>query len=121
MKVYGVPEAVPFPETDYRNYDWKAEQAREEKHEADLKAHLIEMGHKGKHTGKIARFAVGDGYAQYRLADGTGRYSGSFLIHLPYGDRYQFPGVKHYPKSAIVENIVGQEKIAALFSKTKPS
>lgn len=121
MKVYGVPEAVPFPDPDYKNYDVRAEQSREEAHRQALKAHLIAMGHRGKHTGKIARFPVADGYAQYMLADGTGRYGGSFLIHLPYGDGYQFPGVKHYPKSAIVENIVADERIAALFNKKNPS
>lgn len=121
MKIYAVPEAVPFPKTDYSNYDFRAEQAREDAHREALKAHLIEMGHKGKHTGKIARFGVADGYAQYMLADRAGRYGGSFLIHLPYGDGYQFPGVKHYPKSAIVENILAQEKLAALFSKKMSS
>ena len=120
MKVYGVPEAVPFARPDYKNYNLHAEQAREKAHQQALKTHLIEMGHKGKHTGKIARFPVADGFAQYMLADGAGHYGGSFLIHLPYGDGYQFPGVKHYPKSAVVENILGQERLIALFSK-KPS
>jgi hypothetical protein len=117
MKVYSVPEAVPFAEPDYKTYDWKAEQAREERHMADLKKHLVEMGYKGKHTGKIVRFGVADGSAQYMLADGKGVYGPSFLIHLPYGDAYHQHMVQHMPKKAIVEQIERQEKLASLFAK----
>ena len=121
MKIYSVPEAVPFSAPNYAVYDSRAEQAREKQHREDLKAHLIEMGYKGKHTGKIVRFSVADGYAQYMLADGKGRYGGSFLIHLPYGDGYRFPGVEYHPKSAIVERIVAQDKLDELFRAAKPS
>lgn len=117
MKVFSVPEAVPFTEPDYKNFDWKAEQARQERHQADLKKHLVDMGHKGKHTGKIVRFPAGDGYAQYMLADGSGRYGGSFLVHLPYGDAWHHQGIQHYPKKAIIEQIERDERLAAIFAK----
>ena len=119
MKVYSVPEAVPYAGADYMNYDWKAEQARSERHMADLKKHLIEMGHKGKHTGKIARFPVADGYAEYMLADGKGQYGQSFLIHLPYGDGWHFQYISNVSKKEIIENITNREAITALFAKKK--
>lgn len=119
MKVYAVPQAVPFAKPDYTNYDFKAEREREERHIADLKAHLIEMGYTGKHTGKIASFGVADGSANYMLADGKGRYDSSFLIHLPYGDAYQFQYIGKLSKKDIIENIESREGLAALFAKKK--
>lgn len=117
MKVFACPAAVPAPEPDYSNYDFKKEQEREEAHKAALKQHLIEMGYTGKHTGGIAQFGVADGYAQYMLADGKGRYGASFLIHLPYGDAYQYNGIQHFPKKAIIEEIQRRERMAALFAR----
>lgn len=118
MRVYDVPAAVRWIETDYRNYDAQREQAREAQHMADLKAHLIEYGHRGKYTGKIVRFGVADGYALYMLADGRGRYGNSFLIHLPYGDAYHYRGIEHFPKREIVREIERYEALQAIFSQT---
>lgn len=115
MNVYAVPRDVPFTKPDYTNYDFKAERERENRHIADLKAHLIEMGYTGKHTGKIASFGVGDGYANYMLADGSGVYGHSFLIHLPYGDAYHFQYVSKLSKKEIIKKIEQQEGLAALF------
>lgn len=117
MKVYAVPEAVPAPQPDYSNFDIAKEIAAEEKHMADLKAHLIAVGYTGKHTGGVVSYPVADGRALYMLADGKGRYGSSFLIHLPYGDAYQYRGVEHFPKKAIIEDIERGKKFAKLFSK----
>lgn len=121
MKVFTCPEAVPAP--TFNDYDYNAKpgdpkhwQTLEETHAKALKQHLIEMGHTGKYTGEIVMFGVADGHAQYMLADGTGRYGKPFLIHLSYGDAWQYQGVEYMPKKAIVEQIERQ-KLAARFSK----
>lgn len=115
MKVYAIPTAIPAPKPDYMNYDREKEAAAEAKHLVDLKAHLIEMGYTGKHTGEIVRYGVADGRAQYMLADGKGRYGASCLFHLPYGDAYQYNGIQHFPKKAIVEQINREKSLAKLF------
>lgn len=116
MKVYRIPDEVPFIQPDYRTYDLQAELKREESHSALLKKHLKENGYTGKHTGKVVSYQVADGYAKYMLADGNGRYGPSFLFHLPYGDGYQHRGIEHYPKKAIIEQIERAER----WSSTAP-
>ena len=113
MKIFSLPETLPAPTPDYRNYDPKAEQARENAHRAALKAHLIALGYTGKHTGAIYSQQIADGYALYMLADGRG----GGLIHLPYGDGYQCPNVQHLPKRVILERIAADARMAAHFAK----
>lgn len=121
MKVYGIPEAVPFAPYDWSNYDPDAERAREVEHKEALRQHLREAGYKGKHTGGIAQFGVADGYAQYMLADGSGAYGRSFLIHLPYGDGWHFQYIANIPKHEIVANIERVNRIAELFGSQASS
>lgn len=111
MKIYGGLEGIKAPEPDYSNYDRAKEQKAEENYLAELRAKLVQMGYKGKHTGKIARYGVADGYAQYMLADGPK----SFLIHLPFGDAYQYRGVEHFPKKEIIAEIERGARRAAMF------
>jgi hypothetical protein len=118
MKVFSVPDAVPFPEPDYANYDVERELARQAEHTAALKQHLIEAGYTGKHTGEIARFGVADGYAAYMLADGKGIYGSSFLIHLPYFDAYHYRHIEFLPKKEILAQIErGKARPTSIFSR----
>lgn len=112
MKVYNIPAEAPQP-PGFNCENWQAD---EQAHREALGAWLKEQGYTGRYTGKCARFPVADGYAEYMLADGRGRYGNSFLFHLPYGDAYQDRYVAYLPKKAIVENIQQNERIAALFS-----
>jgi hypothetical protein len=117
MDIFSCPDEVPAPTPDYRNYDNRTEMAKEEAHKVALKTWLAARGFTGKHTGGIAQFQVADGYAQYMLADAP-RGSGlkTFLIHLPYGDAWQYQGVEHFPKKAIVEEIERRDRLNAMFS-----
>lgn len=117
MKVFAIPTEVPAPTPDYRNYDRVAESAKEKAHVEALKAHLVEMGYNGPNNGDIVRYGVADGYAQYMLADGKGRYGSSFLFHLPYGDAYSYNGIQHFPKKAILEEINRGKRLAKLFGE----
>jgi hypothetical protein len=112
MKVYSVPEEVAFAEPDYANYDFKREQAREVEHRERLKAWMVENGFSGEHTGKIVRFGVADGYAQYMMAD-KGR--SSFLVHLPYGDAYHYRDVEFLPRAEVIRRLEAEDKLQSIF------
>lgn len=116
MKVYSCPDEVAFGEPDFANYDHAKEVAREEEHTERLKAWLIANGAKGPKTGAIVSFPVGDGRALYMLADGPR----SYLVHLPYGDGYQYRDVKFLPKAEILRRIKADEAFGDIFAKAKP-
>jgi len=113
MKVYSVPTEVPVPEVDYSNFNYAKMLKDEEDHQERLKQWLIANGFTGKYTGEIVRFPVADGCATYMLADVPRR---SVLVHLPYGDAYEYPYVEHIPKKDIVERIKMQ-KASTFFMK----
>lgn len=105
MKVYSTP--IPAPEPDYKNYDFAAEQKREEAHQEQVKQWLLTNGYAGPRTGQTIFFGVGDGHAVYMYADAS---RSSALIHLPYGDGYQFPEVRYIPKAEILKRMDQQAK-----------
>ncbi len=113
MKVYTLPDEVPAPEVDYKNYDREKMLRDEDEHMAKLKAWLREAGYVGKRTGEIVAFQVADGYARYMLADGKK----SALIHLPYGDAYHYRDVKFLPKAEILRRIDADKKFTAMFAR----
>jgi hypothetical protein len=111
MKVFSCPAEVPEPQPDYKNYDRVKEQQAEDAHLEALKAWLVSKGYTGKHTGATVRFQVADGYAQYMLADGKS----PCLIHLPYGDAYQYRDVQFLPKAEILHRIEREKAWSKLF------
>jgi hypothetical protein len=115
MKVYSCPDEVKWDEPDYKNYDSDREQKREAEHLEKLKAWLIEAGYNGKYTGEIVRFPRGDGYAQYMMADGKK----SCLIHLPYGDAWDYPDVEFLPKKEIIKRINQWKGARAIFGASQ--
>lgn len=112
MKVYSLPKEIPAPEVDYSNYNHEKVAADEAKHKADLKAYLIKGGYTGKNTGKTIRFQVADGYAVYMLAEGKT----SCLVHLPYGDGYEYRDVQYIPKAEILRRVKSEEAFHAIFN-----
>lgn len=116
MKIASVPVEVAFAEPDYRNYDPDVEKKREQEHQEILKHYLISIGYNGKHTGRIYRTPVADGYAMYMMADG-GR--NSYLIHLPYGDAYYDRDVQYIPKAEIIKRLDSQERMNQFFAKQR--
>lgn len=117
MKIYSCPKELAFAEPDYLNFDLEKEQAREEKHSADLKAWLIAAGYDGRHTGRIYSTPVADGHASYMFAD-KGR--GGALIHLPYGDAYQSRDIQFLPKAEILKRMESADRLAEMFRSTAP-
>lgn len=115
MKLYSLPDSVPAPEVDYRNYDNQKVAADEKQHMADLKTHLIKLGYIGKHTGEIYSEYVADGTALYMVVDAPRAFG---LIHLPYGDAYQSRNVAFLTKAEILRRIVANKRFEAMFNKT---
>lgn len=113
MKVYSCPKELPAPELDVKNYDWEKQDKAEAAHRKALAKWLKKAGYNGKYTGEIVCFPVADGHAQYMLADG----SKSFLIHLPYGDAWQYRDVGFLPKKEIVRRIEAEKNFRALFRR----
>jgi hypothetical protein len=114
MKVYSCPAEVPAPVLDFGTgkIDWNKMEEDEKSHQVRLKEWLKAKGWNGKHTGGIVRFGVADGHAVYMMADGPK----SCLIHLPYGDGYQYLDVKFLPKKEIIKRMENQKELAKLFS-----
>jgi hypothetical protein len=112
MKVYSCPTEVKMPKTDYTNYDYEKVQQQETEHRAALKLWLIKSGYTGKRTGETVHFPVADGSAEYMLADGKK----SLLIHLPYGDAWNYDAVQFLPKAEILRRIDTDKKFAVLFA-----
>ncbi len=113
MKVYNVPKEVPAPTVDFKNWDMEKHIKDEDNHIRALTQWLRKNGYTGKNTGKVVRFQVADGYAQYMLAEGRK----SVLIHLPYGDAWNYQDIGYLPKRAILDRIKQQEGLAKLFAK----
>lgn len=111
MKVYDLPAEVPAPEVDYREYDFKREGEKQEEHTNRLIDWLKAAGYSGKNTGKIVSFQVADGHASYMLAEGKT----SALIHLPYGDAYEYRDVNFLPKKEILRRIEAKGKLKSIF------
>lgn len=114
MKVYACPAEIPEPKYDYRNFNSKQFQEVEAAHKAQLKSWLQDKGYNGKNTGEIVRFPVADGYAQYMLGD---KGKGGILIHLPYGDAWNYRDAEYLPKKVILERIERDKKLQELFSR----
>lgn len=112
MKVYSCPKEVPAPQIDFRNYDAKVEEQREQEHQAKLAEWLRQNGYNGQYTGEIYRTPVADGYASYMFGD-KGR--SGILIHLPYGDAYESRDVSFLTKAAIIARLNSSKKMSSIF------
>lgn len=120
MKIYSLPKEVPAPKVDYMNYDSAKEEAAETAHLAALKKHFEAQGYTGKNTGRVYREGVADGQAQYMLVEaprGSNLKEKFFLIHLPYVDGYHSRTVGYMNKTAILDMLKHQDKLAALFGR----
>lgn len=112
MKVYSSP--VKFQP----NYGiaYEAEQKREAAHQAELKTWLKDNGYGGANTGRVASFPVADGAALYMIGEGTGSKK-DILVHLPYGDGYNYVHVSRLTKKDILASARHDEAVAKLSAK----
>lgn len=113
MKVFACPDEIKPPQIDYANFDRQKMLDDEEAHQVAIKAHMIAMGYNGPQTGKVISFSVADGSAQYMFADAGAK---SVLIHLPYGDAYQYQDAEFLPRKEILKRIDQQATLNELFT-----
>lgn len=102
MLIFSLPDELPAPEVDYKNYDHDAVVAAEEEHKIQLKRWLLKNGYVSSLTGKILREPYADGYALYMVADS---YFSWGLVHLPYGDGWHSPNVEFLPKAEVIKRV----------------
>ena len=118
LKVFSAPEHIKEPVIDYANYNHQECQKQEQKYLDELKefclANIVGINVSIKYVGKIARFPVADGQAQYMVAS----QSPMDLIHLPLGDAWDFQYIESLGIKEIKQNIDSQERINKLFSKS---
>jgi hypothetical protein len=107
------PTGLEFPEPDYRNFNAAKELERQKSHQKQLARWLAENGYPGRLTGKVIRFPVADGHAEYMVADG----SSMKLVHLPYGDGYSSREATRLTPTEIEDLVERQERLDALFTK----
>lgn len=113
MQVYSAPEHIKY-DPDYGNYNFEKEQEKEAKFRKELLEWAHANGYTGKNTGKIARFGVADGYAEYFVIESARRFA---LVHMPFGDAYQMPYINRLTKADILKNIVQEETLRAIFGR----
>lgn len=113
MKVFSCPDEIAAPQVDFTNFDRDKMLADEKTHQEAVKAHMVKLGYNGLKTGETVSFPVADGSAQYMFADAGAK---SVLIHLPYGDAYQYRDVEFLPRKEILKRIDQQAAFSAIFS-----
>lgn len=110
--VYSVPKKIAVPFTDFANYNRAKAIAQDEAYIEKVRNYVKQFS-TSKYNGKIARFAVADGYAEYMVIS----IKPCELIHLPMGDAYQFHFIERLTGKDISTKIDGQESLAKIFSK----
>ena len=111
VKVYRTPEGIKLP--DWRDYkNWRE---NEEKYIQQLRDWLEFNGYTDAddYAGKIVRFGVGDGYAQYMVIKLKG---GCEVMHLELGDAWHYQHIERLLKKDLVANIKQQEAWAKIIA-----
>ena len=114
MKVFSCPTEIAVPQIDFANFNREKMLADEQAHQQAVKTHIINLGYNGPKTGETVSFPVADGHALYMFADGGAK---SALIHLPYGDAYNYRDVEFLPRKEILKRIDQQAALNEIFSQ----
>ncbi len=111
--VYSVPDSIKVPELNFRDIEAYREACN--KFTADLKEWCVQraanVGVTDENYGKIIRFPVADGYAEYMVAC----LKPIQLIHLPLWDAWEFQYANRLTKKDIIEKIQQQNSLEKLF------
>jgi hypothetical protein len=110
-KIYSTPQEVKVPSFDWKNIDQYNKDC--EQFYVDLKDFIVANGHKGKNVGKVVRYQVADGYAEYMVVS----MKPLSLVHIPLGDAYEFGFMHLMTADEIEKNLHQQEVMAKLFKK----
>lgn len=114
--IYAPPSKIKVPNSsDYMlssGFDNKA-YLKAEKEYIEAIRKLCEENYSGKYVGKIARFPVADGYAEYMIAS----LRPLKVIHLPIGDAYRYPYAERLHSKDFKATVDSQEAMERIFSK----
>lgn len=110
--IYSVPDGIKVPEFDWNDLP-KYNKECEEFNNA-LAKWLIKR-HNGKNVGKIIRFPVADGYAEYMVA----AMKPLELVHIPLFDGYAYADVDLMTAKRVQEKIDSDEALEKLFPPRK--
>lgn len=113
-RIYASPKELNEPQIGGPKFDFDA-------YEKECDAYLIRLRdwclkrnpRGGKYVGKIARFGVADGYAQYMVAG----IRPVELVHIAIMDAYQFPYVDRLKAKDITTLIDHSEELEKLFAR----
>ena len=113
-KVSNPPAELPAPTPDYKNYDFKKEQAREEAWEKSLAGWCRKNGN-GDTAGKVVRTHVADSFACYMVFTEKPLQ----LIHMPLGDAWSAGKVweRGLRLSDVRQMVARSEGMASIFAK----
>lgn len=101
-KVFDPPKGIKKPAFNIKTY-----KADEEKYIKEL-TDFVTKRKPGKNVGRIARFQVGDGYAQYMIAS----MSPLELVHIPLGDAYNYSHINRL-KAKDIEAVLSMDDMWA--------
>lgn len=111
-KAYSPPKNIPVPLWDF-NCSVEENFEKEQSFIKVLKDYCHDKGSKSKYTGKILRWGVADGYAQYMVFS----LKPLVLIHLPIGDAWHMDAclLRNLKMKDVKELIDSQERLAKFF------
>lgn len=110
-EIFKAPKELKLPEIDFANFNYEEYVKAEDKYVEDLIKLVKDTGYKGKNVGKIIRFPVADGYAQYMVIS----MKPLRLIHLELGDAWHFQYIERLTAKDVQDKIDGEKALEKLF------
>lgn len=108
--IFNVPESIKVPEFNWK--DQKQYEKDEKKFIEDL-ANFLKRRKKGDLIGRVIKFQVADGYAEYMVAG----LKPVELVFLPLIDAYQSEFAELMTAEKIKEMVERDDRLTKLFSK----
>lgn len=112
-KIYSAPKEIKEPTFNFKNFNYKEHQKKEDKYIADLKAYLAEKGYTGKNAGETISFPVADSQAVYMVISMRPLQ----LMHVPIGDAWSFQYIERLTAKDVQQKIDQRRNIEKLFSQ----
>ena len=109
-EVYEVSTEVPAPALTINMDEYNASI---KKYVEDMKAYIKGLGYAEPETGKVIRFHVADGHAEYMVIS----VKNPMLVHMEVGDAWSFQYAHLLTAKEILQSIKQEEALASIFAK----
>lgn len=110
-KITNIPNGIKVPEIDFRSVKDYTERCN--KFYEELRGVLKNLYQNDEYTGKIIRFPVADGSAEYMIVT----IKPLWLVHIPLWDAYEFEYVNRLTSSDVIKKVKQQEAIEKMFKR----